>query len=107
MLIILQDSAGEVLCYCPKGYALDANKTCQDINECETGNNLCTKTTSECNNTEGGYVEYFLLQGSPLISNSREPTKFVLIIRCSNYEFALNLKCNTIGSAGAIITCLD
>ena len=54
MLIILQDSVGEVLCYCPNGYTLDSNKTCQDINECETGNNLCTETTSECSNTEGG-----------------------------------------------------
>ena len=26
---------------------------------------------------------------------------------CSNYEFAVNIKCNTIGSAGTIIICLN
>ena len=56
MLHNLQDSAGEILCYCPNGYTLDSNKACQDINECETGNNLCAETTSKCINTEGGYV---------------------------------------------------
>ena len=30
---------------------------------------------------------------SPPNLNSREPTKFVLIMRCSMYEFALNIKC--------------
>ena len=33
------------------------------------------------------------MQCSPLNSTSREPTKVVLIIRCSNYELALNIKC--------------
>ena len=33
------------------------------------------------------------LQCSPLNSNSRKPTKFVLTMRCSNYEFALSIKC--------------
>ena len=31
------------------------------------------------------------IQCSPLISNSRGPTKFILIMRCSNYEFVLNI----------------
>ena len=35
----------------------------------------------------------YKLQCSSLNSNSRGPTKFVLIMRCSNYEFALNIKC--------------
>ena len=30
---------------------------------------------------------------SPLNSNSRDLPKFVLIMRCSNYKFALNIKC--------------
>ena len=33
------------------------------------------------------------VQCSPLNSNSRGPTKLVLIMRCSNYVFALNIKC--------------
>ena len=37
------------------------------------------------------YEEYNAVQ---LNSNSQEPTRFVLILRCSNYEFALNInKC--------------
>ena len=55
MLIILQDSVGEVLCYCPNGYTLDSNKTCQDIDECAIGNNLCSAATSACINTAGRY----------------------------------------------------
>ena len=46
------------------------------------------------------------IQCSPLDSNPREPTKFDLIMRCFNYEFASNIKCNTMGSAGTIITWL-
>ena len=34
-----------------------------------------------------------LLQYSTLNSNPQRPTKFVLIMRFSNYEFALNIKC--------------
>ena len=33
------------------------------------------------------------MQCSPLNSNSRRPTKFVLIMRYSNYGFDLNIKC--------------
>ena len=33
------------------------------------------------------------MQCSPLNSNSGGPTKYVLIMRCSIYEFALNIKC--------------
>ena len=33
------------------------------------------------------------IQCSPFNSNYQGPTKFVLIMRCSNYEFALNIKC--------------
>ena len=36
---------------------------------------------------------YMILQCSPLNSNSRGPTKCVLIMRCSIYEFAFNIKC--------------
>ena len=36
--------------------------------------------------------QYIYIQCSPLNSNSREPIKFVLIMRCSNYKFALNIK---------------
>ena len=36
---------------------------------------------------------YMILQCSPLNSNSRGPTKCVLIMRCSNYKFTLNIKC--------------
>ena len=38
-------------------------------------------------------LQYVVIQCSPHISNSGKPTKFVLIMRCSNYEFALNIKC--------------
>ena len=43
------------------------------------------------------------VQCSPLNSNSRGPTKFVLIMICSNYEFTLNIKCKY---NGTIITCM-
>ena len=39
------------------------------------------------------------IQCSSHSSNSRRPIKFVFVMRCSNYEFALNVKCNTIDSA--------
>ena len=35
----------------------------------------------------------FKVQCIPLNSNSRRPTRFVLIMKCSNYEFASNIKC--------------
>ena len=38
-------------------------------------------------------VNVFNIQCSPLNSNSLGTTKFVLIIRCFNYEFVLNIKC--------------
>ena len=38
-------------------------------------------------------VRLLLMQCSPLDSNSREPTKFVLIMKCYHYESALNIKC--------------
>ena len=37
------------------------------------------------------YVTHYI-QRSSLISNFLKPTKFVLILRCSNYKFALNRK---------------
>ena len=49
-----QDTAGEFLCYCPQGYVLDSNKDCVDIDECATGDNLCSAATSDCVNTEPG-----------------------------------------------------
>ena len=35
-----------------------------------------------------------------LIQTPGGPTKFVLIMRCSNYEFALNIKCKNNGLSG-------
>ena len=50
------------------------------------------------------YQEAYNLQCSPLNSNP----KFVLIVKHSNYKFALNKKkVNTMGSAGTAITCLN
>ena len=40
------------------------------------------------------------IQCSPLNSNSRGPTKSVLIMKCSNYKFALNIKCKYNGLSG-------
>ena len=37
---------------------------------------------------------------SSLNSNLQKPTKFVLIMRCSKYEFALNIKCKHNGLSG-------
>ena len=33
------------------------------------------------------------LKSGDLSQNSRGPTNFFLIMKCSNYEFALNIKC--------------
>ena len=44
------------------------------------------------------YISLYL-QCSSLNSNSQEPTRFVPIMRCFNYEFALNVKRNTMCSA--------
>jgi len=51
---LLQDTAGDVLCYCPNGYALDANSDCIDINECDTGDHICSLGTSDCVNEAPG-----------------------------------------------------
>ena len=53
-LAFVQDTAGDFLCYCPNGFTLNANKVCQDVNECDTGNNLCSAATSDCVNLEPG-----------------------------------------------------
>jgi len=50
-----KDTAGEILCYCPQGYVLNSAKDCEDIDECSTGDNLCSAATSNCINTEPSY----------------------------------------------------
>lgn len=40
------------MCICENGYQRDFNNQCQDIDECSTGQNLCTQ---RCVNTPGGY----------------------------------------------------
>ena len=42
------------------------------------------------------HFERVKIQRSPLNSNCWGPTKFVLIMRCSNYEFALHIKFYTL-----------
>ena len=41
------------------------------------------------------YMQFIIIriQYSPLNSNSQGSTKFFRIMKCSNYEFALNIKC--------------
>lgn len=43
------------VCQCLKGFARNGN-VCSDIDECELASSDCPTTSSECINTEGGYV---------------------------------------------------
>uniref|UniRef100_A0A3P9HM90 EGF containing fibulin extracellular matrix protein 2a n=1 Tax=Oryzias latipes TaxID=8090 RepID=A0A3P9HM90_ORYLA len=45
---------GKFSCVCPEGYQLQGTRTCQDINECETGEHQCTDTQT-CVNIHGRY----------------------------------------------------
>ena len=64
----------------------------------ETNQKTGEKALTTAENAQSGMkprvliiINMYDIQYSPLNSNSRRPTKLVLIIRCSNYEFALNI----------------
>ncbi|CAB1330517.1 unnamed protein product, partial [Coregonus sp. 'balchen'] len=50
------NTPGSFQCHCPGGYYIyEDGRSCEDINECETGNNTC-RTAQVCFNFQGGYT---------------------------------------------------
>ena len=70
-------------CECTEGWTGDLCD--EDIDGCAENPcfSLCTDVVAS---------KVLFIQCSPLDSNSQGPTKFFLIMKCSNYEFALNTK---------------
>ncbi|XP_038063967.1 hemicentin-1-like isoform X2 [Patiria miniata] len=50
-----ENTHGSYQCSCIKGYKLDLNNRCTDINECEATPNLCS-ANQDCQNIAGGHV---------------------------------------------------
>ncbi|CAH1228499.1 MUC4 [Branchiostoma lanceolatum] len=49
------NSTGAEFCVCDFGYELQANNSCQDIDECARGTDICDENARECRNTPGSY----------------------------------------------------
>ncbi|XP_035686932.1 neurogenic locus Notch protein-like [Branchiostoma floridae] len=49
------NSTGAEFCVCDFGYELQANNSCQDIDECTLGTDICDENAKECRNTPGSY----------------------------------------------------
>lgn len=51
----LLTQSGEAVCFCTKGYALDGQNSCVDIDECDLDIHSCV-SPAECVNTNGSYM---------------------------------------------------
>ncbi|XP_019617091.1 PREDICTED: mucin-like protein [Branchiostoma belcheri] len=49
------NSTGAEFCVCDLGYELQANNSCQDVDECAEGTHMCDENAKECRNTPGSY----------------------------------------------------
>ncbi|CAH1775918.1 unnamed protein product [Owenia fusiformis] len=105
------------VCECSKGFQL-INGTCEDINECDTDEVLCSGELQTCGNTEGSYVctctEGYKMEGNTCIDideclenfdDCKEPTK------CVNQPGAYRCECisgfTTIVTSDGDVQCED